>query len=473
MCVDVHSQNKVSCTRDEDLVNECSNERKTASGFAICLDGNNNFNPSLSLSNLTHSSRMSRSRLHPRIARTRPGSIDRNGYKNFRGCSILIFLCTAVFSACSNNQSQNQSGTSASSPPATLSIDEVFRIGDEAAGDTVFFASIGDIAVNSRGQMFIEERGPAAIRAFDSDGSHLADVGAVGQGPGEYPDQLSGGVLTGPADSVYVYHGWGRHLLIYGPDKFEFVRNVTIPPYPVEEGYRRENFRILGVVKEGYVVHLNLVPSTMLVTAHRETIDVIRMVNLGGSYGPVVATGPRSYEAVVEFTTLTLPQIDQKLLLPAGIPFGRSMRRGLGSEGMLFSGWNDSINIAAMSIYGPEEKHISLTHDPIPISDAELEDRQSLYGPEMRAKFRERGLHTTKPAYKRQLVDDNNHVWLELSVTQDSTDVEWIVLDMDSRVIGKLTLPFGVSLRAIRSGRVYAVETKDGVPTVTVYELNV
>ena len=404
---------------------------------------------------------------------TSPAKIDRIGHTSLNGLSSLILLCSVVISACSNHQSQMQSGTSGSSPPATLSIDEVVRIGDEAAGDTVFFASIGNIAVNSRGQMFIEERGPAAIRAFDSDGSYLADVGAVGQGPGEYSDQLSGGMLTGPADSVYVYHSRGRHLLIYGPDKFEFVRNVTIPPYPVEEGYRRENFRILGVVKEGYVVHLNLVPSTMLVTAHRETIDVIRMVNLGGSYGPVVATGPRSYEAVVEFTTLTLPQIDQKLLLPAGIPFGRSMRHGLGSEGMLFSGWNDSINISVMSIYGPEEKHISLTHDPIPISDAELEDRQSLYGPEMRAKFRERRLHTTKPAYKRQLVDDNNHVWLELSVTQDSTDVEWIVLDMDSRVIGKLTLPFGVSLRAIRSGRVYAVETKDGVPTVAVYELNV
>ena len=158
---------------------------------------------------------MSRARLYPRIARTHQAPIDRIGYKSAHGLSSLILLCSVVTSACSNHQSQMQSGTSGSSPPATLSIEEVVRIGDEAAGDTVFFASIGNIAVNSRGQIFIEERGPAAIRAFDSDGSYLADVGAVGQGPGEYPDQLSGGVLTGPADSVYVYHSWGRHLLIY------------------------------------------------------------------------------------------------------------------------------------------------------------------------------------------------------------------------------------------------------------------
>lgn len=114
-----------------------------------------------------------------------------------------------------------------------------------------------------------------------------------------------------------------------------------------------------------------------------------------------------------------------------------------------------------------------MTHDPIPISNAEMEDRQSIYGPEMRAKFRERGLHTTKPAYRRLLVDDDNRVWLEPSAAQDSTDVVWIVLDMDSRVVGKVIFPFGTGLRAIRGGRIYAVETKDGVPTVAVYELNV
>ncbi|MXX57862.1 MAG: hypothetical protein F4246_08575 [Rhodothermaceae bacterium] len=416
---------------------------------------------------------MSGVRIHPQTAMTRPAKIDRIGHTSVNGLSSLILLCAAVFSACSDNQPHVQSVTSGSGPPAALSVEEVVRIGDEAAGDTIFFASIGDIAVNSRGQMFIEERGPAAIRGFDSDGSYLADVGAVGQGPGEYPDELSGGVLTGPADSVYVYYRRGRHLLVYGPDKFEFARNATIPPYPVEEGYRRENFRILGVVRDGYVARLNLVLSEMPVTTHRETSDVIRMVNLDGSYGPVVATGQRSYEAVVESTTLTLFEADQKFLLPAGIPFGRSTKWELGSGGMLFSGWNDSINIAVMSIYGPEEKNISVTHDPIPVSDTDIKDWLSPYGPEMRAKFRERRLHTTKPAYRRLLVDDNNHVWLELSATQDSTDVEWIVLDMDSRVVGKVTFPFGVSLRAIRGGRVYAVERKGGVPTVAVYEFNV
>ena len=405
--------NKVSCTRDEDLANEFSNERKTAPGFAICLDGNNNFNSSLSLSNLTHSSRMTRSRLHPRIARTRPGSIERIGYKSFRGLSVLIFLCTAVFSACSDNQSQNQSGTSGSSQPAVLTIEEVVRIGDEAAGDTVFFAFISDIAVNSRGQIFVEEFQPATIRAFDADGSYLADVGAVGSGPGEYSDPLFGGMFTGPADSVYVFDSWrSRHLSIYGPDQFEFVRSVTVPEYPVEEGNRAENFGILGVGEDGYVVQLTLVPSRRLVTAHRETSEVIRIVNLDGSYGPIITRGP-GFEGVVALRHV--PLLGRKIPSANGIPFGRSMNWGLGSDGMLFSGWSDSISIAVMSIYGPEEKHISLTHDPIPISDAEMEDWLSHFGPEMRAKFSERGLHTTKPAYEELLVDENNRVGSSLA----------------------------------------------------------
>ena len=364
-----------------------------------------------------------------------------------------------------------RSGTSGSSPPSVLSIEEVLRIGDEAAGDTVFFVYVTDIAVNSRGQIFIEDAEPTTIRAFDSDGSYLADVGAVGSGPGEYSDPLFGGMFIGPADSLYVFDSWrGRHLSIYGPDQFEFVRSVTVPKYPVEEGNRVENFRILGAIGDGYIAQLSLVPSRLLLTAHRETIEVIRMVNLDGSYGPVVATGP-GYEGVVSLREFA--QLGRKIPFPSSIPFGRSMSWGLGSDGMLFSGWSDSISIAVMSINGPEEKHISLTHDPIPISDAEMEDWLSYFDPETRAKFSERGLHTTRPAYEELLVDDNNRVWLELSATQDSTDVEWIVLDMDSRVVGKVILPFDAKLKVVRGGRVYAIETKGGMPTVAVYELNV
>jgi hypothetical protein len=246
---------------------------------------------------------MSEPRLYPQIARTRPAAINRFGQTSLHGLSSLILLCAAMASSCSNNQPQMQGDTSGGSPPATLSIEEVVRIGDEATGDTVLFAFIENVAVNSHGQIFIVEPRPAAIRAFDSDGSYLADVGAVGEGPGEYSDPLFGNMLTGPADSVYVFDYRGRHLSIYEPNKFEFVRSVTMPPYPVEEDNRVENFGILGVVKDGYVLRLNLVPSRMLVTAHRETNEVIRMANLDGSYGPVVATGP-GHESVVALRKL-------------------------------------------------------------------------------------------------------------------------------------------------------------------------
>ena len=183
----------------------------------------------------------------------------------------------------------------------------------------------------------------------------------------------------------------------------------------------------------------------------------------------MAATGP-GFEAVVSLREFQV--MPQKIPFPDGIPFRRSMNWGLGSDGMLFSGWNDSINIAVRSVNDSEEQHISMTHDPIPISDAEMEERLSYFGPETRARFSERGLHTTKPAYEELLVDDNNRVWLRLSATQDSTEVEWIVLDMDSRVVGKVTLPFDARLKSVRRGRIYAIERKDGVPTVAVYELN-
>ena len=402
---------------------------------------------------------------------THPIETGRKGRPGLERVKFVALVCTAAISACSSNQSQTESGTYGDGPPAILAMEEVLRIGDEAAGDTVFFASIENVAVNSRGQIFVLEPRPASVRAFGVDGSYLSNVGAVGEGPGEFSPFLGlGNMLTGPADSIYVYEDLrSRRVLVYDPFTFEFVRSFSVPAYPVEEGTRSENLTLLGVVEDGYLFRLRLVPHGLLVTAHRETTDVIRLVNLDGSYGPVVATG-QGYEGVVALREI--PQFGQKIPLPNGIPFGRSTKWGLGPDGMLLAGWNDIIDIAVLSDSGVEERRITMDHDPVPVTQAEMDNRMSNHGPDMQNTYRERGLHTTKPAYQELLVDDENRVWLELSITEDSTGVDWLVLDMDSRVVGTASFPLGIDIKAIRHGRVYAVERRADVPTLAVYEFD-
>lgn len=385
------------------------------------------------------------------------------------GASLLILAVAVLAGACSRNQSQMRGGSYDNGPPDTLVIKEVLRIGDEAAGDTVFFTYIEDLAANSRGQIYVMEPMPASVRAFESDGSYLSNIGAVGEGPGEFTSSVFlGDMFIGPADSVYVFEGFmSMRLHIFDPVTFEFVRELSIPEYPVSESERVENTAILGVIESGFLFQLRLVPSRMTATAYRETANVIRLVNRDGSYGPVVTTGQGS-EGVVALREVR--HLDVKVPLPDGIPFARSMKSGLGPNATLFAGWNETVDIAMLSTSGIEEGRITMNHDPVPVTQAEMDLHMSYYGPEMRNAFRERGLHTTKPAYNELLVDDENRLWLESSITADSNSINWIVMDMDSRVMGIASFPMHTDIKAVRHGHVYAAGRKAGVPMVVVYE---
>lgn len=392
-------------------------------------------------------------------------------WRNLPGVSLFILVFAVLTSACSNNQPQMRGGSFEDGPPDTLVMTEVLRIGDEAAGDTVFFTYIEDLAVDSRGQMYVMEPMPASVRAFGLDGSHLSTIGAVGEGPGEFsPTGYLGDLIIGPADSVYVFEGlMSGRMHIYDPVTYEFARELSIPDYPVSEDERVEHTTVLGVIESGLLLQLRLVPSRMTETTNRETTTVIRLVNQDGSYGPVVTTGqgPEGVVAIRE-----VPQLGAKIPLPDGIPFARSMKWGLGPNSTLFAGWNETIDIAVLSTSGIEEGRITKSHDPIPVAQAEMDHHMSYYGPEMRDAFRERGLHTTKPAYNELLIDDENRLWLELSITADSASVDWVVLDMDSRVMGVASFPLDTNVKAIRHGRVYAADRKADVPMVVVYGID-
>ena len=53
------------------------------------------------------------------------------------------------------------------------------------------------LAVNSRGEIIVEEARRPSIRVFNSEGVYVNDIGGVGQGPGEYRVHLGSGCRAG------------------------------------------------------------------------------------------------------------------------------------------------------------------------------------------------------------------------------------------------------------------------------------
>lgn len=69
---------------------------------------------------------------------------------------------------------------------AELTLTEVFRIGDEVAGDTVLFSGSLEVTVDSRGQLYVTDRAVAGIWVFSNTGALIRRIGRAGEGPGEF-----------------------------------------------------------------------------------------------------------------------------------------------------------------------------------------------------------------------------------------------------------------------------------------------
>ena len=162
----------------------------------------------------------------------------------FNNRPLTCVLLFALLVACSDQESSGQP-----SEVGQVDVTEVLRLGDEAAGDTVLFSQITNLAVNSRGDIIVEEARRPSIRAFNSAGAYVNYIGGMGEGPGEY--RYTWGVAVGPADSVYVWEVYTDRVIVYDPHDFSFVRHVA-----VEDDGIKGAVGIIGIGRSG-VDHAN------------------------------------------------------------------------------------------------------------------------------------------------------------------------------------------------------------------------
>ncbi len=373
-----------------------------------------------------------------------------------------LFTCLLLFAllvACSDQESSGQP-----SEVGQVDVTEVLRLGDEAAGDTVLFSQITNLAVNSRGDIIVEEARRPSIRVFNSDGAYEDDIGGVGQGPGEY--RYTWGVVVGSADSVYVWEVYTDRVMVYDPHDFSFVRHVT-----VEDDGIMGAVGIIGIGEAGWIMPIQARPfqpgDDGKMAVHEDNNFEIRKVDLNGSYGQEIIATVRDNEMIYH--------VFEKSggFTIHGVPYARNAAWAMGPNDMLYYGWGDAIQITVANIDGSIQTRIHHEHDPVFITDAEAEAAaQEMVNEEHEKLLAARGLHKTKPAFETFVVDDAGNVWVKLSSIENATTADWLILDMESEVVGIAALPINVTLKMIRSGRAYGTEQQNGEDImVVVYEI--
>ena len=372
--------------------------------------------------------------------------------------SLLYLLCFSPCVACSNSDSPRSTNS-----VLQVEFAESLRLGNEAAGDTILFGSIDQLAVTSRGDIIVTTVRPATIQAFDAEGDFLGTIGAEGEGPGEY--RYVSHAVVGPADSVHVFEYLFNRILIYSPGDYAFARHVQV----IDDGLKQMT-GLLGILDDGWFMTMAL-PSflrqddgSMVANDDRE-IEVLK-VDLDGSYSSNPVAIMQEQELILNV------QEGAFGFNIVSVPFGRYTGRAVGLDGLLYYGYNDSINNSVISSDGTDHGVISHDVAPIPVTDVELQMEMAANSEAFQELLGTRPPHQTKPAFETFVVDESGIIWVKLSTAEGVVDATWLALNRQSEVTSQTSLPLSVTLHAIRNGRAYGVDHAAGhAPMVVVYRI--
>lgn len=288
------------------------------------------------------------------------------------------------------------------------------------------------------GRIVIANSGSYTLRFYDSDGSHLADVGGEGEGPGDFRSFSS--VQVTPHDSIYVYDEDLRRVTVFNSSG-DLSRTATIHGNgrPPSELRRFRDGRWYSV--DGEEITSGPAGTIQRDTAHfslfRANLQMkSRLLALPGIMTANASYQGRSGYRAAAFTPRPLyDEFDNCLYLTSGDSFEI---RILSSEGRV-------IRI----VRNAGERRAVSPADVSPWIDYALEE-QGITNPKKR-KLARKLLQTfprpdSLPVYNDLVVDEEGYIWLQLYAPPSGASRNWVVLNPEGRLTGRVRMPAAVDV---------------------------
>ena len=267
-------------------------------------------------------------------------------------CSALALLAVLL-----------ANGPSVYAQPGVVTFTEAFRIGDEAAGDSVFLSRVVSMAVDSREQLYLTDSGFNGIRLFSRDGVLIREIGREGRGPGEFVGYTS--VYIGSGDSLYAWERDATRLSIFAPQGQSLVTSVTVR-HSGSNAIRPTAF--LGATDQGLLMEFASFYPPGSGDLDRMA-QFVQFVNWNGTPATdTVALLPSPDYLIVEMESMSGVRY---------LPYAAQPHFEFGANQVLYYGMGDAIDITSMPIDDGNRHQISLPHTPVAVTKAEREARVS------------------------------------------------------------------------------------------------
>lgn len=371
----------------------------------------------------------------------------------------------------------------------------VLEIGALAGADAYHFVAVTSGARLENGDIVVADGGSRRVRRYDAAGRYLTDLGAPGEGPGEFrsPSQVSRG---GEGQIVIWDSGhWrlsrfdsaGAHVGDDDGGIAEFMTLAAPPLYP-------SSARSLG--NGEWVVRLDAKPGANL---KGDAGSKGGTGSPGGAISGGTAASPDAPEAgeagVIRASAALAPQLlwtmagEEQVTVdapwgpqPMSPPLARDLRLAVQPG----SGWfcvGDQRE-PKVRCSGPDaaERTIEWTASPLAVEATERDlarwrqATEETYGQklavdEVRRLMAQVAIPATRPPYAELHLDAEGHLWVERGPTPDQGGVHYLVFEPAGRLLGDVVLP---DVRVLEIGTDYILGVRSdalGVQYLQVFPL--
>ena len=379
--------------------------------------------------------------------------------------STRVSLLLTILTACHGGPSREARPDS----PPTWSADEDLRIGSyDTPGAT--FTDVGSALLGPDGEIAVADRRERLVRMFDRNGRPIGVLGGPGDGPGEFPSNLSG--LGRRGDTVFVADQQGRFALFLPDGTVLDSRQIhllgsTSPapfsPWAWLPGHDMIGAQGIAADSDPMVPLLRVSPSGEI----RDTVVVrdLRTVSLR------LSDSGRTFVAQHPFPEYPLILLDHNGLGVVMVQRSRPLKDGIASFPV------DWITPSGDTTAHQDVSYVATAFPP-DAADAVMDtlvDRLGHWtgGRESAEKLASELVEV--PGYcmpvSEGVVSDSGDVWLRRDCSGDLA-AEWWVVSSTAGLIGEVTLPAEVSLRDVRGEAALGTLKDDlGVPFVARFRI--
>ena len=334
------------------------------------------------------------------------------------------------------------------SPEEAWQVVEEVRIGRDTGEDALLLGSISSFDVDAKGWIYALDAQTQAIHVFGTDGILAQTVGGEGTGPGEF-ERANALDLSANGQIWVMEMQKGRLTFLDASGNYLDGARIgstgwDYRPYPGGmDPLGRYNAAVVVEVLDDYDLALARFDQDFV------PLDTI----------PI----PENAEPHEQFELIT----DGGGMMATSIPFRGSFVWRFSPRGHFWTLLTNKYELTEITATGTTLRRVTLDHDPIPVTPAELEE----VGENLSWFTRQGGkidwskIPDTKPVTSSFFCDDEGNLWVRrLTDSPEDEGFLFDLFDVDGRFLGAIRLPFSLESNPepiVRNGTLYGITTDE------------